>query len=135
MPWPIVLDAPSAIELIMCIGCVVLGLSHVLQPDMWHAYFASLRQQGVAGLVTKTMSLELWPALSIVALHPVWSGPGIILTVFGWLLLAKCTISLLVPQIGLRSMALSRDNPRVFVPAGLALIAVGVSSGLALVWR
>ena len=85
--------------------------------------------------MTKTFALELWPALIIVALHQVWSGPGILLTIYGWLLLIKCIISVLVPQIGLRSLALAQKGDTSFIVAGAMLIAVGASAGLALWWH
>lgn len=112
-----------------------MGLSHILQPLMWQQYFVALHGQGVIGVVTRTMTLELWPALTIVALHQVWHGPGIILTVYGWLLLAKCSISVLAPEIGLRSLGMAREGPRSFIVGGVMLILVGIASGVALLGR
>ncbi len=132
--WPVVSDAQSAIQLAMCIGCLLMGLSHLVQPEMWQRYFATLHQQGVVGVVTRTMFFELWPAIVIVTLHQVWHGPGIILTLYGWLALAKCAISLLAPQVGVRSLGLAQGS-RSFAIAGSFLIAVSFSSGLALLWR
>jgi hypothetical protein len=128
-------DIPSAVQIIMGIGCTLMGLSHVLQPRMWQDYFQALHKQGVAGVLTKTMTWEFWPTLIVVTGHQVWRGPGVILTVFGWLLLAKCAVSLLFPQISLRSMAMSRRGPTAFVPGGLLLIGVGLSAFLAALWR
>ncbi len=119
----------------MGIGCILMGLSHVLQPRMWQDYFEALHRQGVAGVLTKTMTWEFWPALILVTGHQVWRGPGVILTVFGWLLLIKSAVSLLAPGIGLRSMAISRRGPRAFVSGGLFLICVGLSAFWAAQWR
>lgn len=135
MSGPFVSDAQSAIQFMMCIGCLLMGLSHIVQPGLWRGYFVGLREQGFAGVLTRTMLFELWPAVAIVALHQVWSGPGIVLTVYGWLLLGKCAVSLLAPQIGLRSIGLAGGSPRSFVVAGAMLMALGASCGLALVWK
>jgi hypothetical protein len=124
-------DIPTAVQIIMGIGCTLMGLSHVMQPRMWQDYFEVLNKQGAAGVLTKTMTWEFWPALIVVTGHQVWRGPCIILTMFGWLLLAKCAISLLAPQISLRSMAISRRGARAFVPGGLLLICIGLSAFLA----
>jgi hypothetical protein len=128
-------ELATSVQVVMGIGCTLMGLSHVLQPRMWQDYFEALHKQGVAGVLTKTMTWEFWPALIVVAGHQVWRGPGVMLTVFGWLLLAKCILSLLAPQICLRSMAMSRRGPKAFVSGGLLLICVGLSAFLAALWR
>jgi hypothetical protein len=128
-------DIPTAVQITMGMGCTLMGLSHVLQPRMWQDYFEGLHKQGAAGILTKTMTWEFWPAVIVVTGHQVWRGPGVILTVFGWLLLAKCAISLWAPQISLRSMAMSRRGAKAFVPGGLLLICVGMSALLAAQWR
>ena len=135
MGWPFIVDARSAIEFIMCASCVLMGLSHMVQPRMWRDYFTALHEQGAPGIVTRTFTLELWPALIIVTLHQHWSGPGAILTVYGWLLLAKCCISVLMPQIGLRSLAMAKRGDSGFVLGGAVLLMIGISAGLALWWR
>lgn len=135
MNWPVLTDAQSAVQLIMGIGCLLIGLSHILQPRMWQEYFAALHEQGTVGVLIRTMTWELWPALIVVTLHQVWSGPGVLLTIFGWLLLAKSAVSLLVPQIGLRSMAMSRRGPAGFVVGGGILICIALSSAAAQIWR
>ncbi len=135
MTWPIVTDAQSAVQLMMGIGCTLTGLSHVLQPLVWQDYFAALYERGEAGVFTRTMTWELWPALVVVTLHQVWSGPGVLLTLFGWMLLVKCTVALLLPQIGLRSMAMAQRGPAMFVAGGTLLMVIGLASGLGLIWR
>lgn len=128
-------DVQSAIQIIMAVGCTIMGLSHVLQPRMWQDYFETLHKYGAAGVLIRTITWEFWPALIVVTMHQVWRGPGLVLTVFGWLLLVKSTISLLAPEVSLRSMALSRRGPRGFKWGGLFLIGVGVSAFLATWWR
>jgi hypothetical protein len=135
MTWPLVTDAQSAVQLMMGIGCTLVGLSHVLQPRAWQEYFAALHKQGAAGALTRTMTWELWPALILVTVHQVWSGPAVLLTLYGWLLLIKCTISLVVPQVSLRFMVMAQRGPATFVAGGCLLIGIGLASASALIWR
>lgn len=133
--WPFLTDAPSTVEFVMLVSCVPMGLSHILRPALWVDFFTRLHAQGTAGLVGKVLAVELWPALLIVSLHQVWWGPGIVLTVYGWAQFAKVWLALLVPQIGMRSLALAQGRgERGFVLAGGMLMGVGLSAGAALVW-
>ncbi len=135
MNGTLVTDAPSAVQFMMGIGCTLIGLSHMLQPRVWQDYFSALHERGEAGVFTRTVTWELWPALIIVTLHSVWSGPGAILTIYGWLLLLKCAVSLLLPQVGLRSMAMAQRGPATFVVGGVVSICIGLASAAALLWR
>jgi len=130
-----VVSSPAGfVDLVMLLCGSIMGLSHIVQPQMWADYFAGLAERGRAGVVTKIMQVELWPALLIVELHQVWSGPGIVVTVLGWLLLAKVAVGLLVPELALRSMRMAERVPRSFGPAGVGLLVVSGFAGAALLW-
>ena len=109
-----------------------MGISHIAQPKMWEDYFTQLHARGEVAIVTRTFTLELWPALIIVTLHQVWQGPAIVLTLYGWLLLTKCTISILAPKVGMRSLKQAQRGDKGFIFAGLMLIVVGICAGWAL---
>jgi hypothetical protein len=132
--WPFLTDPPSFVQLVVLISCLIIGLSHILQPALWADYFANLRARGRAGLVSKIMQVELWPALLIVCLHQVWAGPAIVVTIYGWLLLLKVTIGLLLPNLGMASMGIPERAPRSFVPAGVLMLGIGAAAGSALFW-
>lgn len=132
--WPFLTDPPAFVQLVVLISSLLIGLSHILQPALWADYFANLRARGRAGLVTKIMQVELWPALLIVSLHQVWAGPAIVVTIYGWLLLVKVTIGLLLPDLGIASMAIPERAPRSFIPAGLLMLLIDVAAGAALFW-
>ena len=105
---------------------ILMGLSHIVRPALWRDFFNHLHSLGTTGVVFRTFALELWPALLIVVFHQVWSGPGIVLTVYGWLLMSKVTLSLLFPQLGLRSLGLANGVSNAkWAIAGIALIALG----------
>lgn len=132
--WSFLTDPPSFVQLVVLISSLVIGLSHVFQPALWGEYFADLRARGRAGLVSKVMQVELWPALLIVSLHQVWAGPAVVVTIYGWLLLLKVTVGLLLPSLGMASMRIPERAPRSFVPAGVLMLLIGAAAGAALVW-
>lgn len=132
--WPFIDDAPSAVQFIMLVACAIMGVSHIVRPAMWIGFFGHLHAQGIRGVVIRTFMLELWPAMLIVTLHQVWWGPGIVLTLYGWAQLAKVAISMLAPEIGLRSLALAQTGDRAFHLGGIMLLVVGAFAGAALIW-
>ncbi len=131
--FPLVHDATSAVQFVMFVSCTIMGLSHMLRPQLWVEFFDRLHAQGTTGVVTRTFMLELWPAMAIVALHQVWWGPGIWLTIYGWAQLAKVTVAMLSPEAALRSMAMARRD-KAFLWGGLLLLSIAASAGAALIW-
>ena len=132
MTMPYVTDATTAVQFIMFFSAILMGISHIAQPKMWEDYFTQLHERGEIAIVTRTFILELWPALIIVTLHQVWQGPAIVLTLYGWLLLTKCTISILAPKVGMKSLKQAQRGDKGFIFAGLMLIVVGICAGWAL---
>ncbi|MEM6537358.1 MAG: hypothetical protein AAF668_06470 [Pseudomonadota bacterium] len=115
------------VEVLLAFPLLLLGISHIVQKQMWVDFFADLAAKGKAGVVWRTFMLELWPAIFIVVLHQDWSWPGIIITVYGHLLMAKVTLSLVFPTLGLSSLRQAeRVGDIAFIPAGLVLIGVGL---------
>jgi hypothetical protein len=117
----------EGVEVVMGPALILMGVSHIVRPDIWSKLFAELHAMGSTGVIYRTFMLELWPAMAIVTLHQVWSGPGIALTLYGTLLALKCAVAVLFPEIGGRSMVLARGGARSFVPGGIMLVALGGS--------
>ena len=122
----------AAVQVVIAVSCGILGLSHIFQPAMWRSYFVALHRQGTSGVITRTFLFEIWPALFVLTLHPVWSGPGIVVTIYGWLLFGKATTSLLVPSVGVRSLRMAAPGDGRFVAAGMVLLIVAAAAGTAL---
>lgn len=74
-PSPFVTDATSALLFMMAATGALMGLSHIVQPRMWIAFFGRLHAEGTSGVVTGTF-IEIWPALIVVTFRQVWSGPA-----------------------------------------------------------
>ena len=120
------LPSPRHIEALLAIPYLLMGASHIAQPGMWRAYFTRLHAEGAPALVTRTFTLELWPALLIVVYHQVWTGPAAIITVFGHALLLKIVLSMLMPGVGLRSLAMAEKGDAGFRVGGLVLVGLGL---------
>jgi hypothetical protein len=126
------LETPiQTVELVMAIATALMGISHIVQPGMWRAYFEKLHIMGLAG-VALNGQFTIIPGLLIVTLHPVWHGPGIVLTLYGWSLLIKTGIILLAPALGLRSLEMAEGGGRRFLAAGLMLLVVSGFSAYAM---
>ncbi len=104
---------------------LIMGLSHILQPTMWRRFFLYLHGLGTTGVVLRTFTLELGPAVLLFSFHQVWTGLPIILTIYGNLLMTKIVISMLAPEIGLRSLGLANKGNVGFQVAGVILVALG----------
>jgi hypothetical protein len=112
-----------AVEVFVAVTGVVVGLSHLLRPDDWAEAFRQLHRCGRPGAFANG-ALNLVPGAALVAGHGSWTGPGAVLTAFGWLLVAKAAVCFLVPDWALRSMERGGRSPRGFIVGGLLLLAV-----------
>jgi hypothetical protein len=93
----------QATQLFAAIGFLVIGLSHLLQPKAWVAFYQALAARGTIGAFLEGFLLLNFGAL-IVAFHNVWHGPAIVLTLIGWSQVLKGAGRFLAPQLGLRAM-------------------------------
>ena len=130
--WAFVTDGPSAVQFVMAVSGSLMALSHIVRPAIWVDYFSGLHEQGTRGVLTRTFTLELWPALLIVTLHQVWSGLAIVVTIYGWLQLTKIAVAVMAPEIGLRSLAMAKRGDNAFRLGGVMLLAVAASAAGAL---
>lgn len=114
-----------AIEVIAAINCLVIGLSHVVQPRAWAEFFAWLRSKGPAGSFANGFLSLSFGAL-IVGFHNVWTGIPAVLTFIGWGQVLKSVVAFVFPHVSLRSMAnASPERAWVFVPGGVMLMGIG----------
>lgn len=115
------------VEAVLVIPLFILGVSHIVQKQMWLDFFADLAAKGHPGVVWRTFMLELWPAVLIVVFHQDWTLPGVLITAYGHLLMAKVILSLLYPKLGLKSLQQAdKVGDKAFIPAGVILIIISV---------
>jgi hypothetical protein len=113
-----------AVEWFVAVTALAVGASHLLRPNDWAETFRQLHRLGRPGAFANG-ALSLVPGALIVAGHGSWAWPRVVLTGFGWLLVAKGVLCLLAPEKALRSMARGADAPRGFLVAGVLALAVG----------
>ena len=107
----------------------MLGLSHIIQPKAWAAFFILLRDQREAGAFLDGF-LNLPLAALITAFHNVWTGIPLVLTCVGWALLLKCAIRFCAPRFALRMMArISLERAWEFQIAGALLVGLATLLG------
>jgi hypothetical protein len=118
-----------AIQIYAVINFAVIGLSHVVQPRAWVAFFTWLRERGEAG-VFATAFLSLIFGSLVVAFHNVWSGIPVLLTLVGWAQVLKAFIYFTFPAYGLRKLQIpSAERPGLFVLPGVVFLVLAAALG------
>ena len=108
-----------AIQKLIIICYLVIGLSHIFQHRAWAEFFVRLREKGETGNFLNAF-LHLPMGALIVSFHNVWSGIPMVLTIMGWGYCVKSLIYFVYPKHGLRMLA------RVKVEKSHEFIAPGV---------
>ena len=91
----------QATQVFAAVWFLVIGLSHLLQPNAWVAFFQALAARGRPGAFLDGF-LYLAFGTIVVAFHNVWHGPALVLTLIGWAQVLKGALRFLAPQVGLR---------------------------------
>ena len=118
------------VQVFAAVNFLIMGISHIFQPEAWVEFFVLLRGKGRAGAFLNGF-LSLGMGSFIVAFHNVWSGPATVLTVLGWCWVLKALLTFAKPEIGMKGLSrVSMERSREFVVAGVMLTAIG----LFLVW-
>lgn len=123
------MDVVTGIERLTALAFLITGLSHIAAPGAWTRFFIDMRERGEAGgLLNAYVHGPL--GLLILAFHPVWSGPGLLVTLIGCGLTLKATLYFLWPALALRSMAhVSEENAWKFRVAGVPAVALALLIG------
>ena len=93
----------QAIQVFAAVSFLVIGLSHLGQPNSWVAFYQALAARGTSGVFMEGFLLLNFGAI-IVAFHNVWHGPALLLTLIGWAQVLKGLGRFVAPQVGLRVM-------------------------------
>ena len=89
---------PKIIRAVVAPAFLLIGLSHLVQPQLWVRFFKVVRQTGVSAAIIPMYTLPI--ALVLVVGHNVWTWDWpLFLTVAGWAMLIKCALYLLVPGL------------------------------------
>lgn len=119
----------QSVAVFATINFLVIGLSHLTQHNGWRQFFQVLHANGHAGAFANGL-LTLFTGSIIVAFHNVWSGVPVLLTLIGWVYLAKSLAIFLFPEWGVRSMANVQHASVVKLRvAGAGLLAMAATCG------
>lgn len=123
------MDLITGIERLAALCFIITGLSHIAAPRAWARFFIEIRERGeVAGLYNSLIHLPL--GLLIAAFHPVWTWPGIVVTLIGWALVLKGTLHFLWPRLTQRTTGhISEEKAGLFRYAGIVSLAIGLFVG------
>ncbi|HJR63186.1 MAG TPA: hypothetical protein VJ803_05745 [Gemmatimonadaceae bacterium] len=116
----------QAIQVFAAVSFLVIGLSHLARPKAWVAFYQALAAQGIAGVFLEGFLVLTFGAI-VVALHNVWHGPALLLTLIGWAQVLKGAGRFLAPQVGLRAMQRATPERAWYFQLGgvLALLISG----------
>ncbi len=114
----------TAIQVFAVVNLSVIGISHIVRPRAWVAFFEWLKGKGEAGvLVVAFVSLGFGSV--IVAFHRVWSGIPVVLTLLGWAQVLKALIYFTWPAFGLKKLQMvSDERARFLVAFGIAFLII-----------
>jgi hypothetical protein len=113
----------SAVDWWLALTGAIVGVSHMVQRDAWAEAYDRLHRAGRPGALANG-AISLLPGALVVAGHPLWTWPDNVLTVFGWLMVAKGAFCFLAPERALASMGRGARAPRSFIAAGAMLLAL-----------
>src|SRR3954454_4291799 len=119
----------TGIARLAALAFLITGLSHLAAPSAWARFFIDLRARGEpGGLLNGFVHIPL--GLLILAFHPVWHGPALLITLIGCALTFKGTLYFLWPRLALASMAhVSEEKTGRFRIAGAASLLLGLVIG------
>ncbi len=113
-----------AVQVFAVIHFSLMGLSHMLRPGLWVAFFEWLRSLGAPGVFIHGF-ISLGFGSFIAAFHNVWSGIPMLLTVVGYLYLFKALLCFVFPNTQIRTLArVSSNRTRELVAAGAVFLFV-----------
>ena len=119
-----------AVERLAALVLILTCVSHIAAPEAWVRLFSAVRAQGeAAGLINAVIHLPL--GLMIAAFHPVWSWPGVVVTLVGWALVVKGTVHLVVPSLAQRTLKLvdAEDGAWHIRLGGIVMLPLGLAIG------
>jgi len=114
----------QAIQQYAAISFLVIGLSHLVQPRGWVAFYQALAARGTPGVFLEGF-LSLSFGAIIVGFHNVWRGPAVVLTLIGWGQVFKGASRFIAPELGLRMMQrMTPERAWLFQAGGVLALLV-----------
>ena len=116
------------LERFYAVSFLAVGISHILQAQMWANFFTALRKTGYAALIIAMFTLP--QGLAIVIWHNVWVWDlPVLLTVCGWGMTLKSVNYMVNPRIADRMIDGPGASPRSYVIGGIFALILGGALG------
>ncbi len=116
------------LEQAFAVFCVVVGLSHLVQPREWVAFFTEMSRRPGAALIISMWTLPFGVVFGLG--HNDWRwGIPLIVTLFGWAWLLKGSIYALYPRVVEIWARPGFLTPRKFQVGGALMTAIGLLVG------
>ena len=116
----------QAIELMMAICFLLLGLSLLFRSGDWLDWMHFLQQRGTNSSIVLGMT-NLLLGTFIIAFHWVWSGLAMIVTIFGCLFMFRALVLLMCPKFLPGMLKHVLEHHRSLIPfAGVFAAVVGL---------
>jgi len=114
----------QATQVFAAVSLLVIGLSHLVRPKAWVAWFQALSAQGAPGAFTEGFVTLSFGAI-IVGFHNVWQGPAMGLTLIGWAQVVKGLVRFVAPDAVARIMGrASLERAWLFQAGGVMALAL-----------
>ncbi len=122
---------PTLIQAIFGPAFLIMGLSHLLQPNSWVRFFEVVKQSGVAAIIIPMYTLPF--GLVLIATHNIWTFDWpVFLTIAGWGMTIKSAAYLLVPTLADRML----DKKIATTPRSYQIVgAISAMFGAILIWE
>ncbi|MFK7773202.1 MAG: hypothetical protein AB8F94_13725 [Saprospiraceae bacterium] len=113
----------QSIELFTAINLAAIGVSHFFQPKSWVSFFQFLHAKKEVGNLFNAM-LSLGMGSIIFSFHFIWSGPMILVTIYGLTLTLKGFIYFIFPTVGINSIGkVNMEKAHKFKIVGFIMMA------------
>ena len=118
-----------AVEIFALVHLIILGASHVVHHAAWAEMFITVAKYGRSGVFFHGF-LSLWFGSIVGGFYRVYSGSGLVLTVFGWVVTLKALHCFCFPAPALRSLQrVSRETSWKFIPVGIVYLLIACVVG------
>jgi hypothetical protein len=116
---------PLTVQSVVAPAFLLLGLSHVVQPQLWVRFFEVLRATGIAAFIIPMYTLPV--GLVLIAGHNVWTWDWpVFLTIAGWGMTIKSALYLVAPSLADRMLEKKMaKSPRSFQIFGAIMAIFG----------
>lgn len=116
----------NIVQIVVVINFIVIGLSMAFRPNLWVEWVNSIREKGIAAILSLGM-ISLFLGSLIVSLHWVWTGFPMLITIIGVIMVLDSCFILTMPKLALNILnALSTKLSCFIALKGGVLVIIGV---------